>query len=170
MKNCEWKNGIFYPCCEAYNLKHRYTPAKDNEEPFTSLMGIPVSYCSFCGSDIRKPEPKVIIKQSGGTWVARYDGVDYLLLDPYVYGKIKYMSAEGFKRELCHWKPISEIKITDEIAKLRPIVVFSDKLYFLIASKGGSSIIASDDMNGFHYDSPHQPFTKYIRLATVEDL
>lgn len=68
-----------------------------------------------------KPEPKITIKKDGGTWVARYDGVDYLRIVNTEWSLEEIF--EDFKTWRDHWKPISEIEITDEIALLRPMVI-----------------------------------------------
>lgn len=118
-KKCEWKDGKFEPC-DGYNSDYRYmhpscgTVTADN-------VAHGWKYCPFCGADIRKPEPEVIIKRSGETWVARYDAVDYLYCHQ---GSVKepYFLTASTKVPRVEWKPISEIEITDEIAKLRPMV------------------------------------------------
>ena len=72
MTKCEWKDGRFVPC--------------DGFEPDFYSEGSGGSnfcFCRACDTDITKPEPEQpIIKRSGDTWVARYDGVDVLVTDP----------------------------------------------------------------------------------------
>lgn len=116
-----------------------------------------------------KPEPELIIKQSGGTWVARYDGVDYLCIKPSFYsafGSIDEMQDSVIINR-GNWKPISEIEITDEIAKLRPLVLtgrnkeFLEKLWGV---DGKECLTEKEDSNLFWSNRA------VVRLATVEDL
>jgi hypothetical protein len=79
------------------------------------------NYCFSCGADIRKPEPSVIIRKSGETWVKKENGIDYLLLNPDFYKGID-LSDVTIKIQSGIWKQISKIEINDEIAKLNPIV------------------------------------------------
>jgi len=105
---CEWKDGKFYPC--------------DGFEPTSSHSDKSI-YCIYCDTDVKKPEPeeKPLIVKSGQTWVANYKGVDYLMLDPeYHKSGIFFKSIGIVDSEI--WKPFSEITLTDEIAKLRPMV------------------------------------------------
>lgn len=66
-----------------------------------------------------KPEPEQpIIKKSGGTWIMLKDGIDY------------FWPANGHSKAPIpgniNWKPILDLEITDEIAKLNPLVSVRD--------------------------------------------
>lgn len=56
MGKCEWKDGKYKPCKLAYNnyldLGKPYGPFWNQEKQ----IFIDVSFCPWCGSDIRKPE------------------------------------------------------------------------------------------------------------------
>ena len=90
---------------------------------------ISVSYkCNIYEPGLVEP----LIVKSGGTYVAHCDGINYLCLSPggfdiKTYNKrddiIEVLKWEGFK-------PFSEIEkegLTDEIAKLRPMIHIQDK-------------------------------------------
>lgn len=110
-------------------------------------------------------EPEVIIKKSGGTWVARYDGVDYLYTKDDT--KEPYFLTTSTKVPRREWQTISEIEITDDIAKLRPMVMILDNGYENCIEK----LIAVDPSEEFfkHITISCDCF-KYVRLATVSDL
>lgn len=165
---CEWKDGEFEPC-DTLNFKC--------EHEVYSYLKHKGSFCPFCGADIRKTEPEVIIRKSGGTWVKRDNGIDYLLMNPeyttkesfYFYGEngkeTEYL--ERFTKD--DWKPISEIEITDEIAKLRPMVKHEGSEYcckmvhFDINNHFSATVIEPSDCTN-RYTSGS------FRLATVSDL
>lgn len=158
MNKCEWKDGKFYPC--------------DWFDP--NVTGNRQScYCIACDEKIDKPEPEVIIKKSGGTWVARHDGVDYFCEDSDMYsckedivGEYTQDHPDNNMFEWCTWwTPIKEVKIDDDTAKLRPMVVDDStgdrNPYVLYAvTNEGTAIV---DVACCHRVSN-------IRLATVEDL
>lgn len=164
-EKCEWKDGKFKPC--VLNL------------PFSLKMGdmyiggICSNFCPLCGADIRKPEPEVIIKKSNKTWVARYNGIDYLNLRPFN----EYANEEKVEgnflveyEDVRYWEPISEIEVTDEIAKLRPMVVCKP-------SSLNPCILIHVDNNSEWVNTVIQPkdsvnrFKKgAVRIATVKDL
>lgn len=170
---CEWRDVEFYPCCENIKkVKTGFDFWMDNGE---WMIFENISNCPWCGAGIRKPEPEVIIKKSGGTWVAQYDGVDYLC--------VKKMDEKGSPElsfERCcvnkksgvydngYWTPISEIEITDEIALLRPMVVYGTRMYNLVAVKNGVNAV----LWNFETGRPDVIGIgkSVIRLATVEDL
>jgi hypothetical protein len=167
MNKCEWRDGKFYPCEDAYKFS---LLAYDKQ-------GKQVKFCPFCGADIRKPEPEVIIKKSGETWVSRYDGVDYLCgYDPHDYDiaidkeRIEMFSID-MESKKSKWKPISEIEITDDIAKLRPMVVdggrdYSDCKLWGVCPDTVHAEMLIVTMDDFCYWSKRSD----IRLATVSDL
>lgn len=107
----------------------------------------------------RKPEPEVIIKRSGGTWVARHDGVDYLCRES---SWNEYDIKTGDFNKLVEggvWKPIKEITITDEIALLRPMIVSELFKYPQMLIGVVRDIFYTDD-----------GINREVRLATVPDL
>lgn len=151
-------------CCDKFK--------KNNIDKWYSPLFDEFTHCPYCGTMIVKPEPEVVIKQSGGTWVARYDGVDYLCLDPEEHKAIKKNMEEcenegdiitNFKYV---WKPISEIKITDDIAKLRPMVVHGTYGTFKLWGVDDSDALIENISNGDLYWRNKG----VIRLATVDDL
>lgn len=160
---CEWKDGKFEAC-------NGFSPEID-----TSFNTEPKIFCSDCGEYLHKnPEPEVIIRKSGGTWVALYDGVDYLCLQP---NRNSNIASDVWKsvlptqlKDFHWWKPISEIEITDEIAKLRPMVAFNT----LTPKTGDAALIYSDKLHAVVIYGKKEEVDwvsgSSIRLATVSDL
>jgi len=116
MKKCKWENGIFYPC--------------DNFDPRLYDFGRIEMICHACNVRIEKPKNQLIVKQSGKTFVAKCDGVDYLCVKTGMYETPEAVIEDAKQRTipLYHrwWKSIDEIEsegITDEIAMLRPIMI-----------------------------------------------
>ena len=170
MKKCEWENNRFYPCEGLTKNRHYVTDSGClvNDLNFTTSY----THCPFCGADIRKPKPTVTIKKSGGTWVARYDGVDIMCTEQNAYSahemqigirdgdttKLIKMVAKGEIKSK-KWKPISEIEITDEVALLRPMVVAGDYVETLVY------------VNKDYCMTDAEPYQlKHVHLATVADL
>jgi hypothetical protein len=108
-----------------------------------------------------EPEPAITIKKSGETWVARYDDVDYLFKGINA-GMPSLLNEIGCV--LDSWRPILSITITDEIAKLRPMVVWYDDVVKLVSveKNGWCSMIDNCGTGEVVLDN--------IRLATVQDL
>lgn len=158
---CEWKDGKFIGCC-TYNMMYKITDDGHSFNP-TLESYHEFNFCPYCGESIRKPEPTVTIKKSGETWVAQYDGADYLYNGISQEEPIFWCIDRDSKEISVKWKSISEIKITDEIAKLRPMVIDSVNyagLELLIAVKGASiwtEVTCADMLSNY-------------RLATVGDL
>jgi len=130
MMECKWRDGKFEECKPALSALSRILNGAetslnfdvlnyDNKPGFLEMRNQCFSFCPFCGADIRKPLQQPIIKKSGGTWVARYNGVDYLWVWS-KQGPILNMSITNFEIKISEdrWKPISEIEITDDIANL----------------------------------------------------
>lgn len=178
-KKCEWKvcNGVkdlIHFCDEmsksmgAYEYRDNLARAIINGASLT---------CNFCGADIRKPESEVpIIKKSGETWVVRNGDIDYLciLTSNLTKKEIEdyfYIFSENLNSA---FKPISEIEITDEIAKLRPMVVCEPQLYepkiekfiYLIPENVAHRHIT---IRNIGTDYIHSGWNR-ISLATVSDL
>lgn len=164
MKKCEWKDGIFYQCNEFDNLYLvESKTGKVTEQESGCLREI--RYYPYCGADIRKPEQEPIIKKSCGTWVAQFDGVDYLYTKDDT--NEPYFLTTSTKVVRCEWKPISEIEITDEIAKkgLRPELRFKDNhkdIDFILYG------VNPDNQLITQYGSCGN--VEQYRLATVSDL
>lgn len=171
-EKCEWNDGEFYPCEDlCYPIKrsselvfsHKSGRISMNLEEITEQEYF---FCPFCGADIRKPEPKVIIKKSGETFVARYNGVDYLWTKrsiPWDSDETPLLFGTTTGNILAGWKPISEIEITDKIAKLRPMVVWGPNgksmgVLCRVRQDGG---LVFEYCNGYIRDG---------RLATVDNL
>jgi len=157
MKKCEWKDGKFEPC-EGFNPVY---------ESFSQII-----WCNSCNADIRKPEPeKPLIVKSGGTWVAHWKGVDYLLImgtkketpPSLFYTHTETTEVAGA------WKPFSEIEkegLTDEIAKLRPIVVEDGYSFkYILWGIDTSACILADKTHSIFWKNIEQ-----ISLATPHEL
>ena len=159
---CEWKDGKFEACgfmgSEIFENKH-YELLNNS----TIFIGdIEAYFCPFCGADIRKPEPEVIIRKSGGTWVALDDGADWIYCD--INAPQEQPIFFNSSDQLVHgWAKISEIEITDEIAKLRPMVVHlpNGSITKLAMVDDDRKIVTARGWSG---DSDN------FRLATVSDL
>lgn len=156
LSKCEWKDGKFEGCmnyCAVFGAYIEYTSGRRH------------NFCSFCGADIRKPEPeKPLIVKSGETWVKYENDENYLCVNPYNYNN-------GFK-DPDNWKLFSEIEkeeLTDEIAKLRPVVIHRinpfqlDMLYgvhnnlAIIYYENPYETVDSDySIDGFHLATPHK--------------
>jgi len=112
------------------------------------------------------PQPKTIIKQSGDTWVARHDGKDYIMVAPWTFKGIDWEIAgfgkdDGYDHFRKGWAKIDGIKIVDEIAKLRPMVISrgNPTAILLYGIKKNCAVLSEYNISA--YD---------IRLATVDDL
>ncbi|MCK5611512.1 hypothetical protein KAR91_57105 [Candidatus Pacearchaeota archaeon] len=123
----------------------------------------------YINKNVGNLEP--IIKKSRGTFVARYDGVDYLYrgksLNPSF--NIKHIAP----RDVSYWAPIGYVgmtqllEITDELAKLRPSVtnIHSNENYTLLGVVQTSTSVYSEKFKKLsHID------TYVLRLSTVSDL
>ena len=154
MNKCEWKDGLL-TCCDLLHKDITRSFQSQNNWDKMVHRGY-AARCPYCHTPLVKPEPEVTIKKSGGTWVARYDGVDWLYTS--VPGKKEPNFKPNHPAHCFMWKPISGITITDEIAKLRPMVVtpILEKLVYI----SDNCITAVGDV----YDASS------VRLATVSDL
>jgi hypothetical protein len=119
-----------------------------------------------------KPEPeKPLITRSGNTWVAYYDGVDYLWTKENLWKSEKahpFLFRISDKKNIIDgWKPFLKIEFTDEIVPLRPIIS---------SRKGcGSGIlIYVEDGGACHvYDKlydMYRTFHCHFGLATAKEL
>lgn len=178
---CEWKDGKFKPCEKIDG----FAMWDSNEVYFKyGITKLNASFCPFCGADIRKPEPSVIIRKSGETQVVLFRGINYLLMKKNVTRIGQVWTDDGIERLIKDGdlKQISEIEITDEIAKLRPMVMieaktpqyrpfssgsvpvkaklFSAKPNFFTTNKGDVNLLLRGNIDD----------GIFIRLATVSDL
>lgn len=161
MNKCEWKEGVFYPCS-------KFEPSIVNDTITTLSVA-----CDGCGEFINKPEPpEPLIVKSGDTWVAHRNGVDYLCVKGMeeITKEQKYrmdIFLEDLKENPDYWKPFSEIELTDDIAKLRPLCRFrftERRMYeyteVLVYFEKEKSLYLSDE--GCRY--------KVCRLATAKEI
>ncbi len=109
-----------------------------------------------------KKHAKLIVKKSGQTWVARYEGVDYLCTDPTWNQASADILHQSHLRNNDDWVYMESLKITDEIAKLRPAVMVNNEEEVLYGVGCNTVYITG---NGVYMISE-----KKVRLATVEDL
>lgn len=158
---CEWKSETRFSACEKLANELR-------EDLFAATDGSYGNFCKWCGADIRKPSPKVIIKKNGGTFAAFYDGVDYVwTLEDTFHGVPALFYVNGINSIIDGWKRIDEIEsegITDEIAKLNPKVTGGWRLELVIygnaicsKKKGNELVVKPLDLKDIH-------------LATVAEL
>jgi hypothetical protein len=152
---CEWKDGKYEPC-EKFNGKVKSHMLQNSD--YYEFR------CCSCGADIRKPEPEEpTIKKSGETWVAKT-----------IYGDSFYdgYSETEPERTDKKWKMISDkdgkqlIEITDEIAKLRPMVVSPKGIRKLWG--GVNKWIAILEIN--HPSETGRECLSHCSIATVSDL
>ena len=173
---CEWKDGKFYPCDKFSGkiLQNTYE-ASFKPDGYMVLQKPKEACCASCGADIRKPElEKPLIVKSGGTWVAHFEGVDYLWT---AQSKLNIEHEQRLVLEsglFSHaFKPFSEIEkegLTDEIAKLRPMVMHSmtpKQLDMLYGVNGGYAIVLYRDPYSF-VDSDYS--IDSFHLATPKEL
>ena len=157
MNKCEWKYGKFEGCGKIQG----FALLRDNKLYVRhGTSDIEFNFCPFCGADIRKPEEKPLIVKSGETWVAHFEGVDYLCIDP----NNTTGTIEAFLNQLKLsniWKPFLEIIINDEIAKLRPMIKDRMQVRVLLAIWNG--IVKTD---GYSFDLKD----KIPELATPHEL
>ena len=163
MNKCEWKNGKFEGCED-------FEPITDTNS-FGQMNGKVI--CKMCMTDIQKPEPeKPLIVKSGGTWVAHWKDVNYL----YAYNTVCRGGRPHFDptysgiRINTQWKPFFKVELTDEIAKLRPMVcggIQKYTLYGVLKEEGITWLLISDTLNDIEwYDNRLNDF----RLATPHEL
>lgn len=164
---CYQENEILYVCNKrAQEIKEDTTKSEEN-----------YPYCKWCGAFIQ--DAKVIsegiplVLRNGGTWLCFAKGVDYLAMDPAYkdctigemknYFKAHLMDLDNPKG-LQYFKPIDQIEfegITDEIAKLRPMVINSSNTTYQLwgVTNKDTAILKSNCFN-----------LKNIRLVRYSDL
>lgn len=172
MSKCEWRNGKLH-FCEKFvsetetNYQVRDRIAKAVHKGSMSFI------CHYCDADVCSPEPESpIIRKSGETWVSRYDGVDYMMINnTTLYSDVEDMVIDVTHSDSdnwfdsCDWLPISEIEITDDIAKLRPMVIEQCTGFGKIDKLLGLHPPWAVTIEG-RYRLEHG----FVRLATVSDL
>jgi hypothetical protein len=173
---CEWKDGKFEGC-DAYNLSYAmFMNSKSEVNGWSKHKKIGYDtysnfhFCPFCGADIRKPEPpEPLIIRSGNTWVAHFEGIDYLWTfrakstPPIFWDKGAHRIDRGWKSFTGENPDITEL--TDEIALLRPMVKDASEILMLIYSQGADLQITMNQKNGVDLFE-----TAGCLLATYHDL
>lgn len=130
---CEWKDGCMDGMpkdilkTNLYEFKNKTTGYRfkvNNDLSKVSVIEMILGNRDDCIClQYRKPE--VIIKKSGGTWTAYCEG-DRICLNPGIYKDSSKRTRELILKYPESWPLISEIEITDEIAKLNPMVSVRD--------------------------------------------
>ena len=177
---CEWKGGKFEVCGDfdyakrRSNLIVRYSDTGKAYLKENGNLDQELYFCPFCGADIRKPVEKPLIVKSGNTWVAHYKGVDYLCLKPDVYASDLDNRPETINMEFTapdYWKPFSEIELTDEIARLQPLIKSDGYgLCHLIAMSVNELFTVSYIDHGEWGCRTVEPKSSFKGLATAKEL
>jgi len=163
MDVCKWEYGKFYPCSG-------FEPVVDNYNEIIIDKHRPVC-CIYCDTNISKPEPEEpIIKKSGETWVARYEGVDYLWINLNLSPEKREWTAPEIKESL-GWKPILGIEIADKIVKLNPAVITDAYGLSLLLAMSRNEIFIVDCIEDGEWGCrTTAPMHSLKRLATIDDL
>jgi len=155
---CEWKDGKFEGC-KIGKEWDRHVVDFNGEGLAKKVIA-----CPFCGADIRKPEPaEPLIVKSGETLVKYENGVNSICLNP--EGEEIYHLYKSFTG------PDPDIvELTDEIAKLRPIVMVRNHINNALV-KTKLTYIESDS----NLDDPYKYHTiigpwPNCHLATAQEL
>ena len=175
---CEWKDGKFEACGE-FNKYSDFCFSGKFVYIYRNKAEYIIDFCPFCGADIRKSEPaEPLIVKSGETWVAHWEGVDYLCVDPNYYSPITIrpdLFAEILNDHPDHWKsftgPNRDItELIDEIAKLRPMVMVRNHINNSLTT-GKLIYIESESTldDPYRYHTVSGPWTN-CRLATAHEL
>ena len=117
--------------------------------------------------DIEPAQLKII--KSGDTWVAEYDGVDYLWVEK---SNVYTPDDKDLIDDYIHdglYKPFAEVDITDEIAKLRPIMTASTHIGTTFKLYGVTENIKNCLLGKWGSRIGEYSVSKF-RLATVKDL
>ena len=137
---CEWKKELVDGRPEKYvKTGLRFHPCDDFDpilkETDNGLNHFLISYCDSCDTDIRKPEPeKSLIVKSGKTFVMEFKQNDYIAIKTQIGHNCKMCNL--YQDKICiinscpvkfvYWKNFLNIKLTDEIALYRPMVIVKD--------------------------------------------
>lgn len=118
--------------------------------------------------DTYKEEP--VVMKSGGTWVAEYEGRDYICIVKTNEDDIESMDYTNLQ-DRTWWKPIKETKITDEIVNLNPSVITNAYHIAILLAMSKSEIFIVSDINDGEWECrTTEPMHSLKRLATVKDL
>lgn len=189
------KTGLVFCPCDNFEPS---VGMKNNDEDGSQLF---YPSCNECHADIRKPDdldttkgitvkactsdtgcinswtcktcpfykPKPLIMRSGETWIKYENGMNYLCVNPYNYNN-------GFKTP-DNWKSFTGsnpdiTELTDEIAKLRPIITHPCRKYLL--KLYGINSLWKGDWTVLLYDSTENKSLivtlKNLRIATAKEL
>jgi len=163
MGKCEWKNleiDNLPPDILTGDYEFEYDSdfwTKSTEDVLEILRKIqlPSFYYRY-----RKQEEEPLIVKSGGTWVAYWKSVDYLCTNP---DHFKLILKENWQDDIeinstDYWKPFSEIELTDEIAKLRPMVIDCESIEKLYAIENNIAITDQykDPVKDYRLANPHE--------------
>ncbi len=174
MNKCEWKDGQFEPC---HSLGKQGMQWDHNGIDWIEGIDIEINYCPFCGADMHKPEEKLLIVKSGDAWALDDELGSLIYTNPKQtnrYNALQEYIAE--KRTLhnpnfkSYWKsftgPNPDItELTDEIAKLRPMVTCADDTDFICKLYG----IEDDIKITLNRHNSWVPWNT-CRLATAHEL
>jgi len=175
MKSCEWRNGKLYFCHKAEKSLPFYE-FRNDLAAMIKAYGLSIS-CNHCGCNLEPPAEIPIIIKSGGTWVSVFKNINYLWIPlngvstSYI-GKDKsplFFCGEGSSDKQRQWRDFQNVEITDDIAKLRPIVIITQYpgnavLKSKLIGVQGARVISYTD-TGSSLD-----FLNRTRIASVEDL
>ncbi|MCK4819576.1 hypothetical protein KA005_27660 [bacterium] len=160
MSKCEWIKGKVINSKGDHRLIFKPCDSFDGHVSWEQGSLRSGTFCKHCQANIVKPEPeKPLIVKDGDTWAKYEKGKNYLCINPYNYNN-------GFKNS-DNWRPFSEIEkegLTDEIAKLRVMVIDGNSKEILVGIIGEIIITFAEDQ---HYDAI---LDGQYRLATPKEL
>ena len=169
MNKCEWKDEGFRACD---GLGKQGMQWDHDGIDWIEGIDIEITFCPFCGADIRKPEPeKPLIVRSGGTLVMEKNKINYLCLKPKEYppeviNRIMQKGSDPLHYYEGDWKPFNEIILDDEIAgRFRPMVIFYNLLLQLVHVQDEGHHHAYSKSEDRYYTSRFN-----CRLATASEL
>ncbi len=178
MNKCNWKEVLVDGEPEKYvKTGLRFFPCDKFDGRFLE-RDLPddidsANYCLYCQTDIRKPEEKPLIVKSGETFIAEWNGVDYLFQIQNSQADIsllKMLFEVDLKRNA--WKSFTGdnpdiTELTDEIAKSRPMVyVVKDYFQDFFSKLWG----VDSDGSSIYYNCGVHAMHRNCRLATAKEL
>ena len=169
MDECEWKSGDYIPCETAKRFFKRSNIFQGKLEIYWGNVSYIFSFCPFCGVNIEKPKPKIMIARSNKTWVAKCDEDNYICNNSDYYkdnNDLTYI-AEDFLVNPHFWTKFStNQRITEGFARLFPKVVIKGRATCIENLWGikEKECITEKDYRLCWTD------LAYVRLATVDDL
>ena len=116
------------------------------------------------------PEPLIV--KSGGTWVMSLGGINYLWVGTEVEYKRNFATSYVARTKIpidSRWKPFKEVTLTDEIAKLRPMVKRWDSRE-VPDTRCGVLIGIHDAMHEVRQSHGSVITWRYARLATPKEI